>query len=507
MCDEPMDHRPHDRDHQGQLRDRRDYDAMIPPGDLWDEDDPVDRAVAQFVEFLEGGRPTPPSLLGLTEEQRVEVEGAVQVFRLHRGSRRPRGGHNAPVPAAVAAPGTAVDAPPTTPEDVLIGYHSADRGWAIWLALELENAGYRCRTEAFDGPMSRPLIRWLDHPRLLNVVSNAYLRLDGPKTVLLSERALANDDRVVAVRVDDCELDAAAPQQFIDLAGRDASTARTALLQQLDRRFGRAASAASTPRFPSAAHYFWMRQRTTQSPLVTMLLRYAAVPPRAGARLPFAPTYPAMLADAYHALDVLDADPAEGPVFTWCRSVSRTRVPPVMQATIRGHLCPQDSRRFRDLAADLFAVARVDAQLDDHPRGFEHWQQGATILGVISGNSHGEDGLLRWPQPEELIVKAAATALGFNASQQATIRSVMRLLPFLQPDPRDALNEDLHSLVRALSRAETRTARAVTSRWMLARAASSGSSTPASDTRVECEDGHVEARCNTDGWVACPSSR
>jgi hypothetical protein len=503
MCDEPMDHRPHDRRFQGQLRNRRDDDAMSPADPLRDEDDPVDRAVAQFVEFLEGGRPTPPSLLGLTEEQRIEVEGAVQVFRLHRGSRRSIDDPSNEDPTPDATPGSAVDAPP---RDVVIGYHSADRGWATWLALELENAGYRCHTEAFDGPMSPPLIRWLDHPRLLNVVSNAYLRLDGPKTVLLSERALANDDRVVAVRVDDCELGAAAPLQFVDLAGRDASAARTALLQHLSRRFGRAVPAASTPRFTSAAHYFWARQRSAQSPLVTMLLRDAAVLSGAATRLVYR-SHAAGPADAHHALDVIDADPAKGPVLTWCRSVSRTRVPLVMQATIRDHLRSQDFGRCRDLAADLFAVARLDAQLGDYSRGFEHWQQGATILGVISGNSHDEDGLLRWPQPDELFVEAAASALGLSASQQAAIRSVLRLLPHLQPDPRDLLDEDLHSLVRALSRAETRTVRAVASRWLVTCPPSSASPTPASDARLGCEGHQAGTLCNTDGWMACPSSR
>lgn len=142
--------------------------------------------------------------------------------------------------------------------DFFISYTQADRQWAVWIAAQLEAAGYTTFVQAWDiRPGSNFVIEMqkatAQADRTIAVLSQKYLDSE----FALSEwtAAFARDPTgahgiLVPVRVQRVELRGVWPQiVYIDLVGLSAEDARLALLSGVQR--GRA-KPSSSPTFPAA---------------------------------------------------------------------------------------------------------------------------------------------------------------------------------------------------------------------------------------------------------------
>jgi tetratricopeptide (TPR) repeat protein len=168
---------------------------------------------------------------------------------------------------------------PDQQRDFFISYTQADRGWAEWLAWELEAAGYTTLLQAWDMPAGTAFVHAMDQAlqrtrHSLLVLSPAYLRsamAEAEWRPGFVADPSGSKRRLLPVRVEDCEpVGLLADRIWIDLVGTDEATARARLREEIPRalhgprrpttppRFPRApATAAARPRFPTALPPVW----------------------------------------------------------------------------------------------------------------------------------------------------------------------------------------------------------------------------------------------------------
>ncbi|MCD9875639.1 toll/interleukin-1 receptor domain-containing protein [Streptomyces guryensis] len=159
----------------------------------------------------------------------------------------------------------ALSAPPDRDErkDFFISYAAADQRWAVWVAWELESAGYRVLVQEWDFV---PGSNWQlgmergmsECERVLAVLSPAYVesvygRLEWQ--VALGSDPTGFTRRLVPVRVTPCHPSGLlAALVFIDLVGLTVEQARTRLLHGMDSvRAGRS-KPLGPPRYPASDH-------------------------------------------------------------------------------------------------------------------------------------------------------------------------------------------------------------------------------------------------------------
>jgi TIR domain len=307
-----------------------------------DGDTLADQYIEQYLAYLDGERPAPPSTEGLSAKELAEVEGAIKILRVHRRSRTPER--------------SASPARPTQPPDVVVSYHSADRGWANWITYELQHVGYRCRADAFDRADDSDLAARSHLVQVVTVVSAHSLASDAnwPASAFPAAQATCDERRPIAVRVDDCEMPALAPSQWIDLTASTEHAARELLLQKVARGQPESRMVTARPRYRSPLELFLHRlgsEHETASRMLELCVRSgleddhlthpAAQPPPATADLPQpTSTQPRLLCSPNSEL-----------------------VPPLMRTAVGNLLSCETRELVSEVAVEMLSLAEVKKKL------------------------------------------------------------------------------------------------------------------------------------------------
>lgn len=123
--------------------------------------------------------------------------------------------------------------------DFFVSYNQHDRGWAEWVAWQLETAGYVTLIQAWDfGPGSNFVIAMHTgleaSERVLLIVSNNYLKSkfgSAEWAAIFAKDPDGTRKRVLPVRVEDCSPDGLLKSiVYIDLVGMNEQSAAAALL-------------------------------------------------------------------------------------------------------------------------------------------------------------------------------------------------------------------------------------------------------------------------------------
>jgi hypothetical protein len=322
------------------------------PIDAWEidesavADNELDEYVEQYLEYLDGTRPTAPSPDHLTEEERAEARDLVRLFKLNWGVER------SPVPTTEK---TAVQRS-AGPCDVLIWHHPADRGWANWITLELENAGLHCWSALCD--RTGHTIRAAEDTRIIAVVSSVLTTWYAGVEPGTSFPRLDNDcqDRLLAVRVEDCQapnlVNELAPTYWLDLVGYDEMAARQALLERVADRRSRQGDLGQLRRpfqYLTAVHVL----------LNKVLVRLGRCTGRT--------------TDCALDNDECSSVPAQAAL---AHAVARRGepLPPLLRATLRNRLSC-DTKRWLELADELSSLGRVKIALGSVDQAHEVFQQ------------------------------------------------------------------------------------------------------------------------------------
>jgi len=311
--------------------------------DMPHDGDPLaDQYIEQFLAYLDGERPTPPSTEGLSAKELAEVEVAIRILRVHRRSRTPE--RSAP------------PARPAQPPDVVVTYHSADRGWANWITYELQHVGYRCQADALDRADDSDLAARSNPVQVVTVVSAHSLASDAnwPGSAFPAARATYDQRRPIAVRVDDCEMPTLEPSQWIDLTASTEHAARELLLQKVARGQPESRMVTARPRYRSPLELFLHRlgrEYETASRMLELcvrpgledhhLTRPAAQPPPATADLP----------QSAAAQPRLPCSP------------NSELVPPLMRTSVGNLLSSETRELVSEVAVEMLSLAEVKRKL------------------------------------------------------------------------------------------------------------------------------------------------
>jgi hypothetical protein len=142
--------------------------------------------------------------------------------------------------------------------DFFVSYTSADRAWAEWIAWQLEDAGYTTRLQAWDFQVGGDFIHQMeqalrDAERLLLVLSPAYRASEFGEAEwrpIFTRDPSGELGLLIPVRVQDCDPpELLRGRVYVDLVGRDITSARAALLAAARRARGKP---AEEPEFPGA---------------------------------------------------------------------------------------------------------------------------------------------------------------------------------------------------------------------------------------------------------------
>jgi WD40 repeat protein len=194
------------------------------------------------------------------------------------------------------------------PLDFFVSYAEADYGWAVWIAHELESAGYRVMIQKWDfvpGTNFMELIdRGISGPTVVVcVLSQRYM--DARFTKMEWQAAFRMnpqhpETKVITVRVAECRLEGLlANLTFVDLLGiADDEQARLLLFERVNEALVGRAKPDTPPRFPNA-----------DPPPDPPVVRARTAP----ARIRRAPAYPAASPTGRSAVSVLHVS---GPRFS-----------------------------------------------------------------------------------------------------------------------------------------------------------------------------------------------
>jgi hypothetical protein len=123
--------------------------------------------------------------------------------------------------------------------DFFVSYTSADRAWAEWIAWQLEAEGYTVVVQAWDFVPGRSWIHEMQQAtstaeRVVAVLSAAYLESEHGESewqVFQAKDPLGKRGLLLPVRVGEVDPPGLLKTRiYVDLVGRDAASARTALL-------------------------------------------------------------------------------------------------------------------------------------------------------------------------------------------------------------------------------------------------------------------------------------
>lgn len=339
------------------MRDDRPIDAQQGGGATGDPET-LDQYLEQYLEHLDGTRTTAPSPRCLTKAEQAEARNAVRLFKLHWGAEL--------TPTSAEIEETYAHQYSTDPWDVLVWHHTADRGWANWIILELENAGFRCRPAAFDRAELLQL-NAVEHAQIIAVVSSVMTtcyqggyyaddHLDHRSDTPFLRPDSVDENRLLAVRVEDCEppdlLNGITPTCWLDLVGHNETAARKALLERVTGQ--------------PAHHNEDPDQSCQQLTMIHVLLD--KVPPR-----PMSRSTPAgderSLNDCRNE-DYQDDDYDEV-------------LPPLLRATLHERL-GRDPNRWLYLAEELCSLARVKIALGSVDQAHEVHQQARGIRALFN---------------------------------------------------------------------------------------------------------------------------
>lgn len=143
--------------------------------------------------------------------------------------------------------------------DFFISYTSSDRAWAVWLAWQLEEAGYTTTLQAWDFLPGTNFVlemqRAAEHAqRIIAVLSPAFLEASYTQpewAAALARDPTGEHGRLLPVRVFECKPAGLLSQiVYIDLVGLDEVAAKRDLLEKVRRERLKPTAA---PRFPGAA--------------------------------------------------------------------------------------------------------------------------------------------------------------------------------------------------------------------------------------------------------------
>src|SRR5437588_10253547 len=143
--------------------------------------------------------------------------------------------------------------------DFFISYNRADRAWAVWIAWQLEAAGYSTVLQAWDFVPGSNFVLEMDKAaqqakRTIAVLSPNYLSASFPQPEWGS--AFAGDPtgaerKLVPVRVVECDPRGLLGQVvYLDLVGLDEEQARAHLLAGVGERL----KPSEAPAFPGPVH-------------------------------------------------------------------------------------------------------------------------------------------------------------------------------------------------------------------------------------------------------------
>ncbi|WP_344651375.1 toll/interleukin-1 receptor domain-containing protein [Cryptosporangium japonicum] len=147
--------------------------------------------------------------------------------------------------------------------DFFVSYTASDRGWAEWIAWQLEEADYTVLLQAWDMVVGSNWQRMMNQAtqfaeRTVAVLSNAYLE-DSPFGEAEWLVAFADDPqglagRLIPVRVEDCKpAGLLAGVVYADLVGRDKAEAQEVLLGAIRGAIARRIKPLAEPVFPGIA--------------------------------------------------------------------------------------------------------------------------------------------------------------------------------------------------------------------------------------------------------------
>lgn len=146
--------------------------------------------------------------------------------------------------------------------DFFVSYTAVDRGWAEWIAWQLEDAGYTVLLQAWDMvPGSNWLVMMHQATRFaertIAVLSPAYLDASvfGEAEWLAAYRRdpAGMAGRLIPIRVEDCTVGGLlAGIVYADLVGLSADEAKTALLEAVRTAAARRSKPLVQPRFPGS---------------------------------------------------------------------------------------------------------------------------------------------------------------------------------------------------------------------------------------------------------------
>lgn len=143
-------------------------------------------------------------------------------------------------------------------KDFFISYNKADRGWAEWIAWELEEEGYTTVSQAWDFRPGSNFVLEMDRAtketeRTIAVLSDDYLNASFTQSEWAA--AFAKDSKglerkLVPVRVRECKPEGLLGQiVYIDLVGLNEVAAESALLEGVREKSGKR---KNKPDFPGA---------------------------------------------------------------------------------------------------------------------------------------------------------------------------------------------------------------------------------------------------------------
>lgn len=161
-------------------------------------------------------------------------------------------------------------------KDFFISYNSADRGWATWIAWQLEETGYTTILQAWDFRPGSNFVLAMQRAareaeRTIAVLSPSYLEASFTHPEWAA--AFVQDPtgvraKLLPVRVADCDLKGLLPAIiYVDLVGLDEEQAQQALLEGSKR--GRA-KPQTAPGFPGVAKV--MRRIVSRRPTFPQVL-------------------------------------------------------------------------------------------------------------------------------------------------------------------------------------------------------------------------------------------
>lgn len=145
--------------------------------------------------------------------------------------------------------------------DFFVSYTQADRGWAEWIAWQLEDAGYRVLVQAWDFVPGSNWARGMDDgvrmsARTVAVLSGAYFRSvfgTAEWQAAWAADPLGEQRKLLVARVEDCPRPGVLAQVVgIDIFDRSQDQARTVLLQAAELAItGARAKPPTPPPFPA----------------------------------------------------------------------------------------------------------------------------------------------------------------------------------------------------------------------------------------------------------------